>query len=77
MLRRKLDTIGGEYETKIGELQSDISELKKSLDDQQTILKSGERQKSAIVMQLTEQNQRLTNQLKEVRPISSSYNSRK
>jgi len=65
VLRRKLDALEGEYESKVSELQSDVVDLRKTLEDQQNNLKLGERQKSAIVTQLTEQNQRLTVQLKE------------
>ena len=66
LLRRKLDAVEGEHESKMSELQSDMDELRKCLDDQSTNLKMGERAKSAIITQLTEQNQRLTAQLKEV-----------
>ena len=66
VLRRKLDALEGEYESKVSELQGDVAELRKTLEDQQTHVKMGERQKSVIVTQLTEQNQRLTVQLKEV-----------
>lgn len=69
VLRRKLDALEGEYESKVSELQSDVVDLRKTLEDQQNNLKLGERQKSAIVTQLTEQNQRLTVQLKEVETI--------
>jgi len=65
LLRRKLDAVEGEHESKMSELQSDMDELRKCLDDQSTNLKMGERAKSAIITQLTEQNQRLTAQLKE------------
>ena len=67
VLRRKLDAVQGEYDSKVSELQGDVSELRKVLEDQQNSLKAGERHKSGIITQLTEQNHRLTAQLKEVR----------
>lgn len=66
VLRRKLDAVEGEHESKVSELQSDIAELRKCIEEQHVNLKSGERAKSTIIGQLTEQNQRLTAQLKEV-----------
>ena len=66
MLRRKLETVEGEYESKVSELQADVTELRRSLDEQTNSVRLAERQKSSIIGQLTEQNQRLTAQLKEV-----------
>lgn len=66
VLRRKVDNVEGEYESKVSELQSDVADLKRALDEQQNNVKMAERQKSSIITQLTEQNQRLTAQLKEV-----------
>ncbi|KZS15963.1 Bicaudal D-related protein [Daphnia magna] len=65
VLRRKVDNVEGEYESKVSELQSDVADLKRALDEQQNNVKMAERQKSSIITQLTEQNQRLTAQLKE------------
>lgn len=67
VLRRKVDNVEGEYESKVSELQSDVADLRRALDEQQNNVKMAERQKSSIITQLTEQNQRLTAQLKEVR----------
>lgn len=61
-----MDNVEGEYESKVSELQSDVADLKRALDEQQNNVKMAERQKSSIITQLTEQNQRLTAQLKEV-----------
>ena len=66
ILRRKVDNVEGEYESKVSELQSDVADLRRALDEQQNNVKMAERQKSSIITQLTEQNQRLTAQLKEV-----------
>lgn len=67
ILRRKVDAVEGEYESKVSELQSDVADLRRSLEEQTNNVKIAERQKSSIITQLTEQNQRLTAQLKEVR----------
>ena len=66
ILRRKVDNVEGEYESKVSELQSDVADLRRALEEQQNNVKMAERQKSSIITQLTEQNQRLTAQLKEV-----------
>ena len=73
VLRRKVDAVEGEYESKVSELQSDVADLRRSLEEQQNNVKIAERQKSSIITQLTEQNQRLTAQLKEVSPASQFY----
>lgn len=72
VLRRKLETVESEYESKVSELQSDVSELRRSLDEQTNNVRLAERQKSSIIAQLTEQNQRLTAQLKEVNSAAST-----
>lgn len=65
-LRRKLDTLEGEYEGRISEYQSDLGALRKDLTEQQSLLKSYEREKAKMVQELMEQNHRLTNELKQV-----------
>lgn len=62
-----MDAIEGEYESKVSELQGDVADLRRALEEQQNNVKIAERQKSSIITQLTEQNQRLSAQLKEVR----------
>jgi chromosome segregation ATPase len=64
-LRRKLDAAFTDYEIRVSELQADISELQKSLEEQQRLMKQADREHSMITNELTEQNQRLTAQLKE------------
>jgi len=66
VLRRKLDALEGEYDSKVSELQDEVIELRRSLEEQQNGVRIAERQKSSFITQLTEQNQRLTAQLKEV-----------
>lgn len=72
ILRRKVDAVEGEYESKVSELQSDVADLRRLLEEQTTNVKIAERQKSSIITQLTEQNQRLTAQLKEVKKLDPS-----
>ena len=49
------------------ELQSDASALQAQLDEHSTAQRQTEKEKSALIATLSEQNQRLTSQLKEVR----------
>ncbi|OXA52806.1 bicaudal D-related protein homolog [Folsomia candida] len=64
-LRRKLDAAITDYEIRVGELQADVAELQKSLEEQQRLMKQSDRDHTLILNELTEQNQRLTTQLKE------------
>lgn len=64
-LRRRLDAALTDYEIRVSELQTDISELQKSLEEQQRLMKQADREHTVIINELTEQNQRLTAQLKE------------
>lgn len=65
-LRRKLDAAVTDYEIRVGELQADVAELQKSLEEQQRLMKQSDRDHTLILNEVTEQNQRLTTQLKEV-----------
>lgn len=69
MLRRKLESTQSECDTKLLELQADIRELNQTLTERETALKQTEREKTILICELTEQNQRLTNNLKEVRAL--------
>ncbi|XP_040578909.1 bicaudal D-related protein homolog [Lepeophtheirus salmonis] len=64
-LRRRLENAVEEYELRIQELQSDISHLRLSLEEQESLHKQNDKEKSLVILTMTEQNQRLTNQLKE------------
>merc|ERR1719412_825519 len=64
-LRRRLEVAEEEYELKVSELQSDISSLRGLLDQTENNQRAAEREKSMLITQLTEQNQRLTTQLKD------------
>ena len=80
-LRRRLEVAEEEYELKVSELHSDITVsfpvtlldfyingqgLRALLDQTETSQRSAEKEKSLLITQLTEQNQRLTSQLKDV-----------
>ena len=69
LLRRKLESTQSECDTRLLELQADIKELTHSLTERETTLKQTEREKAILISELTEQNQRLTNSLKEVRAL--------
>jgi hypothetical protein len=69
LLRRKLESTQSECDTKLLELQADIRELNQTLTERETALKQTEREKTILICELTEQNQRLTNNLKEVRAL--------
>ena len=59
-----------EYDLKVSELQTDISGLRNILQQTEVNQRQSEREKSLLIGQLTEQNQRLTSQLKDVSPDS-------
>ena len=62
-LRQQLRLMEDEYEQRILELQSDIDTLKSKLSDTDTNSRVTDRERSNLVAQLTEQNQRLTSEL--------------
>ncbi|XP_013781389.1 bicaudal D-related protein homolog [Limulus polyphemus] len=64
-LQRKLDSVEGEYESRVAELLADIAELKNELEGHEVSLKSTETEKSKIVRELQEQNHRLAVSLKQ------------
>lgn len=68
-MRRKLESTQSECDTRLLELQVDIRELNQTLAERESALKQTEREKATLIAELTEQNQRLTNQLKEVRML--------
>ena len=68
-LRRRLQAAEEEYELRVNDLQADINSLRKSLEEATTSQRQSEKEKSLLITNLTEQNQRLTSQLKEVRTI--------
>lgn len=66
LLRRKLLSTQSECDTRVLELQADIRELQNALDDRDNALKQTEKEKTLLIAELTEQNQRLQMQIKEV-----------
>ncbi|KAK2726186.1 bicaudal D-related protein homolog isoform X1 [Artemia franciscana] len=64
-IRRRLDAVESELESRVNELQGDLQETKLQNAEKIESLKRLERQKQSLIVELTEQNQRLTNQLKE------------
>merc|ERR1719180_55198 len=71
-LRRRLEVAEEEYELKVSELHSDITGLRALLEQTETSQRSSEKEKSLLITQLTEQNQRLTSQLKDSSKIEES-----
>ena len=65
-LRRRLDAVQEEYDLKVGELQQDLKTLQAQLDEHGNQQRQSEKEKSLLITTLSEQNQRLTTQLKEV-----------
>jgi len=65
-LRRRLETAQEEYEQKVAELQQDVNALQAQLSEHANSQRQTEKEKSLLITTLTEQNQRLTTQLKEV-----------
>lgn len=66
LLRRKLVSTQAECDTRLLELQADLRELQAALEDRDNALRQTEKEKALLIAELTEQNQRLTNQIKEV-----------
>lgn len=64
--RRRLESLQEECDLKVAELQGDISELRKNLDFRENHLRQIERDKGQLIEDLSAQNQRLKEQLKEV-----------
>lgn len=66
-LRRKLDILQDDYESRVLELKNDIANYRKRLVDQQDTARQIEKSESKVVQELIEQNERLTTQLKQVK----------
>jgi BICD family-like cargo adapter len=65
-LRRQLTNLESESDTKAMELAADAKDLKAQVARREEALKAAEAEKTRLVTELTEQNLRLTAQLKEV-----------
>ncbi|XP_063769214.1 BICD family-like cargo adapter 1 [Pseudophryne corroboree] len=62
-LKRRFDNREGEWEGRVSELESDVKQLQEELEKQQAHLREADRKKSSAVQELSEQNQRLLEQL--------------
>ncbi len=60
-----MDAAQEEYDQRVGELQHDVKTLQRQLDEHSSSQKQADREKSMLITTLSEQNQRLTAQLKE------------
>ncbi|KAJ7423719.1 bicaudal D-related protein 1 [Willisornis vidua] len=66
-LRRRFENKEGEWEGRVSELESDVKQLQDELEKQQVHLREADREKTRAVQELSEQNQRLLDQLSRVR----------
>jgi len=64
-LRRQLEAVEEEYQLRLGELHTDISNLREALETHTTSQKQMEREKSQTVHDLTEENGRLAQELRD------------
>ncbi|XP_039240092.1 BICD family-like cargo adapter 1 isoform X4 [Pipra filicauda] len=62
-LRRRFENKEGEWEGRVSELESDVKQLQDELEKQQVHLREADREKTRAVQELSEQNQRLLDQL--------------
>lgn len=63
VLRRQLEVAKNESDSTITELQADLKEMKVKLEAQEQLLKQFEREKNALIEELTMQNTRLSQEL--------------
>ncbi|KAL1502562.1 hypothetical protein ABEB36_007687 [Hypothenemus hampei] len=71
ILRKKLTSKESELDARILELENDLTEIKTKLAHKETLLKQWERDKCQLVDELTMQNSRLTQQLKEAQLVEN------
>ncbi|KAG8193467.1 hypothetical protein JTE90_023719 [Oedothorax gibbosus] len=64
-LRRKLDVLEGEYDSRVSELQGDLGRLQSEVTEAAAAHRLQDKERSQMVEELTEQNHRLTAQLKQ------------
>ncbi|XP_006530550.1 BICD family-like cargo adapter 1 isoform X2 [Mus musculus] len=62
-LRRRFENREGEWEGRVSELETDVKQLQDELERQQLHLREADREKTRAVQELSEQNQRLLDQL--------------
>lgn len=63
MLRRQLEVAASENDSHCSELQTDLNEMKLKLEAQEALVKQCEREKNALIEELTQQNARLSQEL--------------
>ena len=71
-MRRRLEIAEEEFDQRVNELQMDVSKLRNTLSENSNSQRQAEKEKSMLIQTLTEQNQRLTQQLKEVSQINKN-----
>ncbi|XP_029333462.1 BICD family-like cargo adapter 1 isoform X2 [Mus caroli] len=62
-LRRRFENREGEWEGRVSELETDVKQLQDELERQQLHLREADREKTRAVQELSDQNQRLLDQL--------------
>ncbi|CAI9741357.1 Hypothetical predicted protein [Octopus vulgaris] len=62
-LRLRLESLEAEYENTVKELQDDVNQLRQDLQGQQQQLTAGDKDKVNIIRELTQQNERLSDQV--------------
>lgn len=73
-LRQKLLLAEDDGDIRVLELQADLKELSKRLEAQEHNVRQAEREKTALLDELTQQNQRLTVQLQEANQLEVQLN---
>ncbi|GAV05304.1 hypothetical protein RvY_15458 [Ramazzottius varieornatus] len=74
-LKRRLDAIEGEYDSRLAELQNDLTHVQKELQHKESLFHGVEDDRTRLVTELSEQNQRLTAQLREAQEIEAQLGS--
>ncbi|TRY70489.1 hypothetical protein TCAL_10105 [Tigriopus californicus] len=64
-LKLQIEVMEEEYEQRISDLQTDLNKIRAALQEAEHHHRTTERERSGLIGQLTEQNQRLTSELKE------------
>ncbi|KAM5191724.1 BICD family-like cargo adapter 1 isoform 2-T2 [Mantella aurantiaca] len=69
-LKRRFENREGEWEGRVSELESDVKQLQDELEKQQVHLREADREKCTAVQELSDQNQRLLEQLNRIKMLS-------
>ncbi|XP_064613123.1 LOW QUALITY PROTEIN: bicaudal D-related protein homolog [Liolophura sinensis] len=65
-LKLRLDNVSGEYDNTVRELQWDITHLQQQMQERVQLSQESEKDRCQIIRELTQQNERLTEQLRKV-----------